>query len=486
MSRFTNLERVLLVASAACVLWVYGSLFHQLAPSRFIPSYADEIYYHKQAESFAVAGWSHGYWGGEMEQSPVGGCDVHGCGYMVATGLTGRLFGWGLSSLTWFNLACTALALGLAWWLMPRPRARPLLLSAAVLLTNGVTILYIESGMQEPLHVGGMLVLAVIAWRLLQEPDRRRWIAAYLATASLLGLIRFNWVVALPLIGLLLPGRSWRTRGLWTGAATLLAGVIYFIASLTRPAASFHSPLTQPAHSLVGAIVANVVQNSRSLVDGSDHNLVAMRILWLATLIGVVVALKRSQPGPARAIVAWAGAQLAAMTILSVAFYLCLNYGDFRIISIQIVGALVALVLAQERVVLPALLALQLACAPVTLALTRSWNEGRLRDAAEVARHTAELDRLLARGTHPGQGRWCHTVAVEMWGWPGPLLKLLSMPRGYGIELVRDRRNLLGHPARFVFVEHVVPPGYVPLGFWQGLSVYENPSCGLDRPIPSG
>jgi hypothetical protein len=465
----------LVIAGCVAALVIYGMLFGLLPPGRFIPWYADEIYYYKQAESFLTLGFAHGYWGGEQQAAPVGGCDVHGCGFMVVTGAFGRLFGWHHRSMVVFNGVCLAAAIAVSVLMLRRERDRLRLIGTlwVVVLTAGVSIIYLESGMQEMLHLFGVVVMSLFAWRVVATDGAAGWLTAYLLAGTALGLVRFTWGIYLPAVILLIS----RRRVMAGAAGTLLALGVYYLAQITRPADSFESPL------LKGRLLAGTLRNLRELVTVTPGELTvtAVRVSWWVTLVAVpLVWLLRRPRSPERKLVFWAWSMLAATTVLQVFFYICYNHGDYRVMSLPMLGVMIALVLVRDQWLLTGLLALQLACAPLALSLVLRWNAQRPQDSALIATRSARLRALVDDAKQVGGSRWCRTLVMEFLNLRVSLPHLLSAPAGYGIEIVRVPANLAHHPARYVVSERrLEAPRFVSRGEWErGVYVYENSESG--------
>lgn len=464
-------ELALCIAGAVAVVWSYALLFHHAPLGRFVPTFADEVFYYKQAAGFVAAGFHHGQWGAGRQAAALGGCDVHGCGFMVVTGLFGRVFGWSFARAIVFNFVCLAIAALCCAWLAPQPRRSRTLVLLLLLLSSDLVVAYVHATMQEVLHVAGAFVLAAAARRFVDSP-KRRWLALYFAVGAALGLVRVTWIIYLPLAALLVPQlAAWR-RARIAAAGALVAWAVFKLSSLTNPAGGQLSP-TLTAGPSFGALASGVALNLKQIftVRGLEPLYVLFHATWIALLIAPLIL---SRPRPRAPTLIWAWVGLAVLTAMQLVLYQCAYWRDYRVMHAPLAIVIVALALDDRAWLRSALLAFQLVCLPLAVSQGAAWNAERVRDPAWVAANRGALGALLPAARDAAAGdRWCRTVAVE-WSlidWP----RLLAIPDGLGLEIVREPGELVGHPARFLISTRTAPPGDRRLiGRWEpGLFVYE-------------
>lgn len=467
-------DLVLIAVSAVGIVWALGSVFAHAPRKTFVPTFSDEIIYYKQAAGFIVAGFKHGYWGDARPAPTLGACDVHGCGFMVVTGIFGRLFGWRFSTALMFNVACLGAA-GLTALLVMKTRGVRGFLIVAAMLSSGIVVTYVHAVMQEVFHVAGGLVLVVVAHRVASTPTRR-WLAAYFVVGTALSLVRITWVVYLPLIVLLIPALPRRQRIKIAGLGLVLAFCVFVVQKLTIPADSLASfGDASPAIAIAHTIAFNVEQ----LVSHVEPLYLSFRVTWLALLaLPILRRFRSAADRPGAATVTWAWVALGAITVMQISRYDCSQWRDYRVMSAPLLTLVFALASMANPRPARVLLGLQLVLLPVAVYQAYEWNALRIAPA-RIAEQRRALGTLLPPPKHLPQGNpWCRTVVIAnpATDWP----RLLAIPNGLGITMLRDPAEAADHPARFLITDGAAPPGRRLLGPWPpGLFIYERvaPGC---------
>ncbi len=424
----------LIALAAAAGAWALASVFARAPASQFVPAFSDEVFYYKQAAGFIARGFLHGYWGDSASVARVGGCDTHGCGFMIVQGVFGKVFGWSFGRALGFNFACLLTAFAAVFALV-KPRGVKAAFIVLLLLTSGVVVTYSHAVMQEVFHASGAVVLAVAAWRF-SESKRPGALAIYFAVGVLLSLVRITWGLYLPLAALLIPGES-RARRLRIAAIGCALTVLCFAIET----------LTIPGGTLLKGF--SLVTNVKALFN---VHLEPLYLLFHATwllLLALPAFLKRSPTVN----LSWAA--LILLSLLQLLLYDCASWRDYRVLTPPLIALITALCCSDHLSFARLFLLFQLCCLPIAVAQAHEWNQLRPRDRVRVAAQALPVS---------GGSRWCRTVAAEMPRSPLDYSSLLSIPDGFGIQPYQANAN---QPARFM----------ARLNPYGGYRLYENPKA---------
>ena len=276
--------------------WLDASLFD------YVPVLSDEVSYWHQANSFARVGFAHGYYTYQEVPPLVGAAGPWGPAVsaltgsiMLVTGLTGKLAALPVIMIGAF-VALTAAGLAMA-----RRSAAGLLGAGVLLVTFGPLILYLGTGMQEPLHLGLGVLLAALFHRQIEEPDPR---LAVLTVAMIVAgsLLRPLWAVLLLPALLLHWHDTTRQRILAVAASVGSAGLLFAVFGAWS--ARFEGPFGYavfgtPLKDMGGVLRANLERNIEWLFK-VDEGVIYKTLIWqhyavLLIAAGLTIVIVRNR-----------------------------------------------------------------------------------------------------------------------------------------------------------------------------------------------
>lgn len=151
------------------VLWLIVTLVYvvklQLPP---IPKlqWNDEACYYSLVKSWLEGGQPYGFWGYNGAHALLGTNGPWGVPVILPYALFGFMFGWNASSLVYANITFLCLA-NLLFLFLTKPEGKVLKRLVLIQVVSGVSILYLTTGMSEPLRFSMAIVLAGILYKLL-------------------------------------------------------------------------------------------------------------------------------------------------------------------------------------------------------------------------------------------------------------------------------------------------------------------------------
>jgi len=445
--RFGRLAAELVLAAAPAVvslLVMYHWLGH--TPRAYLPIVTDEVSYWHQIATFSKVGFGNGYYTYQEYTAPaLSAYGAWGPGFPLLFGSLLAVVGVSYTTIVWLNLATfTALAFGALrvagagrWWI------------GGLLVTYTPLLLYLPTGMQEPLHLGLAVLLAVLFHRLLvAEPGSRRQPAIAVVTLIVLAsLLRSTWAL------LLVPAALLAGRGFKPVLGALVAAV-GFIALFPLWAAPFPYGNTfkiQHAATLgdkVHLLAANVGRNVALLlqVRGSYYQVPIAQhyqlIVAVVAALAVAVTVRRVRAASVTVCLA-----LIPAVLFVVVFY---DVGPgVRVLAAHVLfaGVFAALLRPRWTRALPALLV-------VTNLLTLSWFKHDFvlfagmdvrGNRSAIAAERAALGRYLHYD--PSADRWCNTILLAD---GRGFTQTLAVPPGFGVGV--DLNHRFPGPLRSAYV----------------------------------
>lgn len=443
--------------------------FYGVPITAYRPIINDEVAYWHQALTFSTHAFHGGYYTLDEATNASGLTPFgpHGPGFAVLYGTFGSVFGWYRHSVVMLNLFALAVA-GWVWVSCTRLRAPRLLLSAALLLTFWHMIFWAPTGMQEPLHHAGAIVMAALFVTAL-EPSPRTWlrIAGWIVLA-VLAFVRPSWVILFPAWALVV---SRNARGsirlvAFAGSALLALSILF---AYSRTAAPYGQGFffLRAASLTVGAksIADNVLSNFRRIGMPDQYEAIELihryqyAAMLVASAVTAIVAWRRRRARtspvlPFVVVVFAMGGALAGMLLL----YEFTNFAEHRILSAFLLfGAL--LCLATPGRIGP-LLAGGLIASNLAVTATALRNVEAVRRDAFVwdRRGVFELEdaiagKLVYRRDAP---RWCNTLLAAQYP-----PHLIAIPAGIGLSVVRKPELFPGPPrSHYVLLDDAMRGGF--------------------------
>jgi hypothetical protein len=459
------------VVAALPVALVLGLLRLLLGASlsRYLPIQSDELSYWHQIATFARAGFGNGYYSYQELTPPA--LSAYGAWGPVFPSLYGTVLGLvGVSTVSVVRLNLVLFTVGVAGALViARPDARRLVVIALSLLTFTPMLLFLPSGMQEPLHLALAVALAALFHRLLHDgPAARRTHAVRLVGLIVLAaLLRPTWGLLLIPVALAAtigwPGR----RRLWAfggaAGAALALGVLFSVWSAPYPylavgrlrnAASVSARLDVVRHNVWRNLSLLVAPKDRLLQTNVAQHYVVLTVMVVLTGL-IAWALRTRTPGLALT----AGiAGLAVALPLGLVTVLYDMFPGTRVLAAHLLFAVVLLGLSPSR---PALAVPVLVMVSFLVALPWfhrdfvAWDGTNFRgDRRTVAAFHREVAEALVY--RPGADRWCNTVLAATDS--RFFYQLLGIPAGFGVSVDLDHE--FTGPLRSAYViatDRVVP-----------------------------
>lgn len=471
-----------LAAAPAVVslLLMYHWLGH--TPRAYLPIQSDEASYWHQIATFSKVGFGNGYYTYQEYTAPaLSAYGAWGPTFPLLFGSLLAVLGVSYSAIVWLNLATfTALA-----FVALRMAGPDRWLIGALLVTYTPLLLYLPSGMQEPLHLGLAVLLAVLFHRLLvADPEsRRRPAIAVFAVIVFASLLRPTWAL------LLVPAALLATRGRGfkpvVAALTAAVGLITLFPLWGAPFPYGNTFRIQQAASIedkVRLLGENVGRNLTLLVQvrGSFFHAPIAEHYQLIVAIGAVLAVAVSKRR------LWAASLTVALALIPTALFVILFYDinpGVRVLAVHTLFAGVFVCLQRPRWTraLPALLIL-------TNLLTVPWfkHDFVLRTAINFGgnRSSIEAERAsLARYLHydSAADRWCNTILLAD---GRGFTQTPAVPPGFGVSV--DLNHRFPGPLRsaYVIATDVTLP-MLPSGGSHLVLVAATPQGGLYRNLDS-
>jgi hypothetical protein len=446
----TDLALALAPAVVSLVL-----LHHWLghSPRAYLPIQSDEVSYWHQIASFAKVGFDNGYYTYQEYTPPaLSAYGAWGPVFPALFGLLVAVLGVSYPVIVWLNLATfTGLAF-VALRLARADRARVFLVGA-VLVTYTPLLLYLPSGMQEPLHLGLAALLAVAFHRLLvaEAGVRRRPAVVAFALVVLASLLRPTWALLLvPAALLAARGRGWKTvPGALAGGFAGAVGLAALFPLWAAPAPYGytyqirHGATLATKLSLFGANVWRNVTLYFQVHTSVLQNTVTQRahligILVAALAVAIVATARREWRTGHVTVAAWTVVLALLPSLLFIVFFYDIGNGT-RVLAAHTLfaGVFVALLRPRWALVVPAVLI-------VTNLLTVPWfqHDFVLRNSVNFApqRSSIEANRAaLAQVLHyqPDGDRWCNTVLLAD---DHGFAQTTAVPAGFGVGVDLNHR----------------------------------------------
>jgi hypothetical protein len=446
---------LLCVAGVPLLVLALIYAFFGVPISQYRPLTDDEVAYWHQAQTFSQVGFRGGYYTVDERTNPSGITPFgpHGPGFAVLYGLFGAFFGWQRYSVPVLNLV--AIGGAMVWWvLLTRLSAPRLLLAGVTLVTCWHILFWAPTGMQEPLHHAGAIVLAACFASLLSASPRRGTMVLGWLVITVLSFIRPSWMIVLPLWAAVTTRHAPRQIVAAAVAGSLLYGVIILFAyhSTTAPYGTGFfflraASLSLPAQALVNNVQANLARIVRT--DQYHPIELLQRYQYTAFLLAACAATawarrSRSQTQgqtPHLLVTAVAlGTALAAMLLL----YEFASFAEHRVLSSFLVfGAMLCLTTPGR------LGPLLVAGLVVSNAVNVRMALGEFRDVWRdrfvwAGQDLSEMQRAIEGKVvyRQGSSRWCNTLLTSQY--PS---SLIAVPAGIGLSLVQ-KPELLPIPPR--------------------------------------
>ena len=233
--------------------------------SEYLPVINDEVAYWHQAYTFSHAGFGGGYYTLDeaTNKSGLTPFGPHGPGFAVLYGFAGRVFGWHRDSVVVLNLIAIGLA-GCVWVALSPLSDVRLVLSGLVLVTFWHMVFWAPTGMQEPFHHAGAIVMAAFfVSALVRTPRAWTSVIGWIVLAGL-SFVRPSWILLMPLWALATTRtKRWPVVLAALAASGICAGVVVFAYSRTvAPYSSgFFFLRAMSATRLMGTILDNANAN---------------------------------------------------------------------------------------------------------------------------------------------------------------------------------------------------------------------------------
>ena len=418
-----------------------------------VPAFSDELMYWRQALTFLHAGFDGGYYTVHeaAARAPFIHFYAHGPLYSVFFGSIGRITGWYLYSIPFFNMAFTTLALAVFTWLA-RLTFRQLVLVGLLVLTFWPMLIFLPSSMVENLHHSIAIVLALaFGFRLRRGKPMPRLLR--LGTAGLIivaALFRPPWAVMLmPLFWLdadpTVPRAKWKAV-LWSLplVAVLFLLTVYWTAPYHNIQARFTEALMagdllQAARIVVGNIVLNIV---RSLLGN------LLEVVFRGQVIFIVAAMMiaaRSKPltgfwrwlfrhtRPSTDEQVFYLFSLLPILLLNVVLYDVTFWKDYRLLSPYLLMVLMVLILQRHTRVVTLVVALNVLLLPSFVHAYHTLNHASYSVSQTTIDDARETFANALTPDLDSANSWCRTVLTK-----GLPVQTLGLPAEMGVSFYLD------------------------------------------------
>lgn len=467
----------LVTVALAAVVW-------RATPLDFVPLWNDEVVYWNEAAAFMRAGFEGGYV--TVTEAPARAAfshfGPHGAAYAVFYGTVGRVMGW--SAVSPFLVHLVVVTLGATAWFWVRRQQPGRLGEALTLATFWPLLLYLPTGMTEPLHFGIALLFAALLDS--AQPTRRNVTArAVLFVAALL--LRPTWALILPALvrrRLTTPAR-WVVVSSATGVLALAAFLFQSWTSAPYPQTAWRaSAVVSPA--AIGFVLGRVWDGVRLLLR--PHELWFITLYRAELVIGLVAlfVLWYRGRGDSRERV-----ELAALMVLPVlASQLALaDIESGRELRVVAAHGLVALLLVASagRWTAAVSAAVGVALLPTVFTTYTTLHEGRFTRAQEAREFGDAVRGVLAFDT-AASSPWDNTLLVHV---DSLSPAVIGTPPGIGVSYVLDWEDLPSLPrSRYVLLrprdEAAFPVERMQMQVvarWRDGAIYRRPDAAVARSV---
>jgi hypothetical protein len=422
------------------------------------PSWNDDVNYWNEIACFVRAGFGGGYCvvDERTAAAPWTRFGPHGPAFPVLYGLPARLVGWYPTSGSFFNVVVTALAAGLWVWLA-RPDLKQLAVATALIASFWPAILSLPSTYQDSLHFAIAFVLAGLAQRALRQDVSLRSSWPLVVAVVLASFVRLTWILVLvPWAAIAFPGKRWYSRCL------ILLSIVCLVPVATCVWGAICSPYDDALSNWIAQVRdyptstfwTLLWQWNRECVAYFDRTMaptVSMLLRYQIVALFVIAAgllLRRTYPRAT----AFAALNVLVVLVPTILIYGTRDWHDYRVVAPHVLLALLVLLSADYRIVLPFVAANLLFVGPF-LGQFSDWTRPRLR--ADVAAPFREAIAPFVE-YNPAAGPWRNTmlVPVDLWS-----VTLEGLPPGVGATMLYHEERLK-HPLRSRWVLlHGQPPG---------------------------
>jgi hypothetical protein len=433
------LAPALVTVGLAALLW-------RATPLDFVPLWNDEVVYWNEVAAFMRAGFEGGYITvtEAPARAPFSHFGPHGAAYAVFYGALGRVMGWNAASP--FLVHLVVVTLGAAAWFWVRRRQPGRLGEALTLATFWPLLLYLPTGMTEPLHFS--IALLFVALLDSPQPTRRNLVArAVLFVAALL--LRPTWALILPA----LVRRRLTTRARWiavTAAMAVLAVAAFVFQSWTSapyPQTAWRqSAVLSPA--AMGFILGRVWDGVRILLTPHEQWFITLyRAELVIGLVALCVLWYRAR-GAARERVELAALMLLPVLASQLALADIESGRELRVVAAHGLAALL-LVATVGRWTAAVSAAVGVALLPTLFTTYTTLHDGRFTRAKE-ARDFGDAVREVLTFDAAATSPWENTLLVHADALsPG----VIGTPPGIGVSYVLDWDDLPSPPrSRYVLL----------------------------------
>lgn len=442
------------VAGVPLLILILVRAFYDAPISSYRPVINDEVTYWHQALTFSETGFHGGYYTIDEVTNPSGFTPFgpHGPGFAVLYGVFGRLFGWHRHSVVILNLLAISAAAWI-WVTLSGLGLARLFLSGLMLVTFWPLVLWTPTGMQEPLHYAGAIVMASLFARVLRDAPGVGITATGWIVLAVLSFIRPSWIILLPLWALA-TSRTRRPSIVMLAAATsaivAVAIIVAYQSTVAPDSTGFFFlkalRLSLGFQTVIDKAVSNIER--MSMTDQYEAFELLHRYQYWVFLAGTILATGMAwrtriawRTGPAAHFLVVALAMTAALAAMFL-LYEFTNFAEHRVLSASLLFGGMLCLTAPGRVGLVFVSMLILSNLAGTQMALRSF-EARHRDHFMWDRRAvyALQDALEGRVVYqPGASRWCNTLLTAQYP-----PQLIAVPAGIGISVSR-------------FTDRVVPP----------------------------
>ena len=427
------------------------------------PLISDEVTYWHQAFTFSVAGFHGGYYTLDEVTNPSGVTPFgpHGPGFPVLYGLAGKVVGWHRYSVVMLHLIALAIAGGV-WASVSRVSVSRLFLTGLMLVTFWHVLFWAPTGMQEPLHHAGAIVMAAFFAAAL-GPSARPWttISGWIVLAAL-SLIRPSWVLLMPLWAFATTRSArWPTMlGMLAVSAACAAAALVAFSRIVAPYSSGVFSLLAMSTSPGLAAIADSVSSNLARLSQSDqfvfieilHRYQYVACALVASAATVICAWKEPsalRKGPAAhflvAAAAMAGAA-AAMLLL----YEFTSFAEHRVLSAFLLFGLLLCVAAPGRIgplLVVCLILSNLASANVSLRTFEASRRDHFTEDTDALRLSQAIDGKVAY--REDLSRWCNTLLTSRFP-----TDLIAIPPGIGLSVLQNPERIVPRPrSRYLLLD---------------------------------
>jgi hypothetical protein len=430
---------VFLLVPAAVVLLALAGHHATLADVR--PSWNDDLNYYNEIACFVRAGFGGGYCVVDERTAPATWSHFgpHGPAFPVLYGLPARLVGWFPTSGSYFNIAVMALAAGVWVWLA-RPDLKQLAVATVLVASFWPAILSLPSTYQDALHFAIAFVLAGLAQRALRDAVSPRSSWPLVVAIILASLVRLPWILVLvPWAAIAFPGKRWYSRcAILLSVACLIPGVTWAWGAICSPYDDLLSDWIAEAKSQPKFAFWDLLwhwnREWAAYFDQTKTPTVSMLLRYQIVALFVLAAgllIRRTYP---RATV-FAALNVLVVLVPTMLIYGTFDWHDYRVIAPHMLLALLVLLSADYRIVLPFVAANLLFVGPF-LGQFADWTRPRLRP--DVAAPFREAIAPFVE-YNPAAGPWGNTILVPVDLWS---VTLEGIPAGVGATMLYHEERL--------------------------------------------